>query len=119
MLRAEPDILSFDAHQGLEQFFGDPQAHHFVENGGWVDYGLIPNSLSVSPTEPASLFSRWLMAASIGGDPQALAQRAMVSATCGLGLLPPRVVNQSFQTARQVGGLIKRLAGVECFSEQA
>ncbi len=110
MFLAKPDILSFDAHQGLEQFFADSKAYDFVENGGWVVYGMVPNSSDLSTAQPASLFNRWLMAASVGGDPQVLAQRAMISATCGLGLLPSLAVNQSFDIARQVGSLIRRLA---------
>jgi hypothetical protein len=113
MCLAKPDILSFDAHQGLEQFFDDPQALHFLQSGGWVAYGMIPTSRRLSPADPASLFSRWLMAASMAGDPQELAQRAMITATCGLGLLDAVSVVESFSAASAVGRLIKRLAGIE------
>ena len=44
MCRAKPDILSFDAHEGLELFFADPDALRFVDKGGMVAYGLVPPS---------------------------------------------------------------------------
>lgn len=112
MCLAGPDILSFDAHQELEPFFTDPHALHFLQNGGWVAYGIVPTSPRVSTIDPASLFSRWLMAASVAGEPQDLAQRTLITATCGLGLLDAASVVESFQVARAIGKLIKRLAGV-------
>jgi hypothetical protein len=42
MFRVKPDILSFDAHEGLESFFAHPHAIDFVNQGGIVAYGLIP-----------------------------------------------------------------------------
>jgi hypothetical protein len=113
MCAAGPDILSFDAHQGLEQFFSDEDALRFVHRGGWVAYGLIPTSTDLLSLQPASIFGRWLAGASMAGDPQALAQRAMVTATCGLGLLDASWVPRSFDLARGVGRLIQQLAGVE------
>jgi hypothetical protein len=113
MCLARPDILSFDAHQGLEQFFADPHALHFSRNGGWVAYGIVPTSPRLSAVDPASLFSRWLIAASMAGEPQEFAQRALITATCGLGLLDAASVVESFNVARATGNLIRRLAGVE------
>lgn len=118
MCVARPDILSFDAHQGLEQFFAEPQARDYMESGGWVAYGMIPTSWSLEGAQPASMFGRWLMAASMAGDPQGIAQRAMITSTCGLGLLEPKSVKDSFRLAQGVGSLIKRLAGVETVTDQ-
>lgn len=111
MCRAKPDILSFDAHEGLELFFADPDARLFVDRGGVVAYGMIPTSPGVNPLDPASIFVRWLKAASLAGNPQKLAQGAMVTATCGLGLLDPSSIAGSFSLARGVGKLIRALAG--------
>src|SRR6266851_4773980 len=61
--------------------------------------------------DPASIFVRWLKAASLAGNPQKLAQGAMVTATCGLGLLEPSSIAGSFGIARGVGKLIRALAG--------
>ena len=112
MCLAKPDILSFDAYHGLEQFFADSQALHFLQNGGWVAYGIIPTSPGLRAIEPASLFSRWLMAASLAGEPQEFARRTLITATCGLGLLDEASAIESFHVARVTGQLIKRLAGI-------
>jgi hypothetical protein len=111
MCRAQPDILSFDAHEGLELFFADEDAREFVKQGGAVAYGLIPTWRSLEGIDPASIFSRWMKAATLAGDPQELARRALITATCGLGLLEPSSVAESFTAAHAVGKLIHALAG--------
>ena len=111
MCLAKPDILSFDAHQGLELFFADRFALDFIRNGGWVAYGMVPTMKRLDEITAAALFTRWLKAAALAGDPQELANRAMITATCGLGLLDPSSVAASFNVAHGVGRLIKRLAG--------
>ena len=50
-------------------------------------------------------------AASLAGDPQQLAQRAMVTATCGLGLLDSSSVEESFSVAHRISKLIRTVAG--------
>jgi len=110
MFRANPDILSFDAHEGLEFFFADAQARRHVRAGGAVAYGMVPTWSSLSALDPVALFTRWLTAASVSGDAQEFAQQAMVTATCGLGLLPESSVVDSFHLARGVGKLIGAFA---------
>jgi hypothetical protein len=112
MCRVSPDILSFDAYEGLESFFTNRHALEFVRKGGSVAYGMIPTWASLDALDPASLFTRWLAAASLAGDPQELAQRAMITATCGLGLLEASSVAGSFNLAHGVSRLIRNLAGV-------
>ena len=107
---ADPDILSFDAHQGLEEFFSSRSALEFLDRGGWVAYGLVPTSSDLSALRPGSIFSRWLVAASLARDPQDLAQSTIITATCGLGLLAPPAVIESFQIAADVGAMIRKLA---------
>jgi hypothetical protein len=111
MFRAKPDILSFDAHEGLELFFADPHALDFVNQGGTVAYGMVPTRPRLNAGDSARLFIRWLETASRAGDPQKLAQRAMITATCGLGLLDVPSVEESFSVAHGVSKLIRSLAG--------
>jgi hypothetical protein len=111
MCRANPDILSFDAHEGLELFFADGDARNFVKQGGVVAYGLIPTWKNLDGVDPAAIFSSWLKAVTLAGDPQELARRAMITATCGLGLLEPSSIAPSFSAARAVGRLVHALAG--------
>jgi hypothetical protein len=116
MCAVGPDILSFDAHHGLEQFFSARQAVDFVNGGGWVAYGMIPTSTDVQSVQSPSIFGRWLACAAMAGDPRALAQRAMVTSTCGLGLLDQSLVPHSFQLAHEFGKLLRQLAGLESAS---
>lgn len=113
MCSVKPDILSFDAHQGLELFFANTEAHDFVQRGGTVAYGLIPTQRGLEGLEPVTIFSRWLKAAALFGDPQELACNALITATCGLGLLDVPAVEESFRLAHGVGRLLRRLSGVE------
>lgn len=111
MCRVQPDVISFDAHEGLEAFFADWHALDFVQQGGTVAYGIVPTRPGVNAVDAASIFVRWLKAASLVGDPQKFAQRAMITATCGLGLLGASAVAESFSVAHSVSKLIRSLAG--------
>jgi hypothetical protein len=115
MCQAKPDILSFDAHEGLELFFADPDVRGFLDQGGVVAYGMIPTSSNPGSNPGAldsvSIFIRWLKAAMLAGDPQKLARHAMITATCGLGLLDPSAVAESFRAAHGVSKMIRNLAG--------
>jgi hypothetical protein len=111
MCQAKPDIVSFDAHDGLEWFFADPGARSFLDRGGTVAYGMIPTSANLAALDPVNIFLRWLKAAMSAGDPQKLARNAMITATCGLGLLDPASVAESFRVAHGVSKMIRNLAG--------
>jgi hypothetical protein len=111
MLRVKPDILSFDADEGLDLFFADSHALDFIHQGGIIAYGIVPTQQGLNALDSASIFVRWLQAASRAGDPQKLAQSAMITATCGLGLLDPSCVPESFNVAHSISKLIRSLAG--------
>jgi hypothetical protein len=110
MFHVKPDIISFDAHEGLELFFADWHALDFMQQGGMVAYGVVPTRMGVNTADSTAIFLRWLKAASSAGNPQKFAQRAMITATCGLGLLDPSAVAESFQVAHRVGKRIRALA---------
>lgn len=112
MFRTRPDILSFDAHEGLEAFLSHPESVDFVYREGIVAYGLIPNKQDLDAMDSAHIFIRWLEAVARRGDPQRFAQRAMITATCGLGLLDRASMYRSFAVARGVSRLVRSLAGV-------
>ena len=117
MCRAKPDILSFDAHAGLDLFFTDWRALDFVQQGGTVAYGLVPTRSGLDAADAASIFIRWLKGASSAGDPQRFARRAMITATCGLGLVEERSIEESFRVAQSVSKLVRTLAGTEASDE--
>lgn len=111
MCRVQPDIISFDAHEGLDLFFADWHALDFMQQGGTVAYGIVPTRPGVNAVDAARIFIRWLKAASLAGDPQKFAQRAMITATCGLGLLDASAMAESFGVAHSVSKLIRSLVG--------
>jgi hypothetical protein len=111
MCRAKPDILSFDAHEGLDLFFEDWHSLDFINQGGIVAYGLVPTRPGLTAVDSASIFLRWLKTASHAGDPQKFAQRAMITATCGLGLLDVPAIEESFRVAHSVSKLVRTLVG--------
>jgi hypothetical protein len=113
MWRAKPDIFSFDADAGLDLFFADWHALDFVQQGGMVAYGLIPTRSGLDAADAMSIYIRWLKAASAAGDPQKFAQRAMITATCGLGLLDEASIEESFRVAHSVSKLVKTLVGAD------
>ena len=76
-------------------------------------YGLVPTRSGINAADSASIFLRWLKAASAAGDPQKFAQRAMITATCGLGLLEEGAIGESFRVAHSVSKLVKTLVGAE------
>jgi hypothetical protein len=118
MCRVQPDIISFDAHEGLDSFFADWHVLDFMQQGGTVAYGIVPTRPGVNAVDSASIFIRWLKAASMAGDPQKFAQRAMITATCGLGLLDTSAMAESFGVAHSVSKLIRSLAGPPDLDEE-
>jgi hypothetical protein len=118
MCRVKPDILSFDADEGLDLFFADWHALDFVQQGGTVAYGLVPTRAGLNAADSASIFIRWLKAASLAGDPQKFAQRAMITATCGLGLLEASSIKESFSVAHSISKLVRTLVGSESELEE-
>jgi hypothetical protein len=107
--QACPDIVSFDAYQGLEVFCTDPAAQDFLRTGGWVACGLVPTWPRLDQLDPQALFARWLGAATDVMAVEALARQTLITATCGLGLLPAPAVASSFHLAHQ---LAQRMAQV-------
>lgn len=110
MCQVQPDILSFDAHRGLEAFFANTEAQIFLSRGGSIAYGSVPTWNDLDNVDPRALFARWLDAATRFGDPRELAKRAMVTSACGLGLLTESTTEASFRIAQSVGALIRPLA---------
>jgi len=68
--------------------------------------------------DSASIFLRWLKAASLAGDPEKFTQPAMITSTCGLGLLETSAVAESVGVAHSISKLIRSLAGSPELDEQ-
>ncbi|MHB8628902.1 MAG: uroporphyrinogen decarboxylase/cobalamine-independent methonine synthase family protein [Aggregatilineales bacterium] len=110
MLQAGVDILSFDAHQYLEVFMKAPDTRRFLREK-MTAYGLIPTMDNLSQLSASQIFSRWLLAIPDLDNAHDLAQRSLITATCGLGLLDRATTKRSFELAQAVADLMEKLAG--------
>jgi hypothetical protein len=109
LCQARPEIIAFDAYQGLEAFCADPTAQDFLRAGGRVAFGLVPTWQRLDQLDPNTLFERWRDAGTDIVPVDALARQTLITATCGLGLLPEAAVISSFGLAHQ---LARRVAAV-------
>jgi len=108
--QVRPDIIAFDAYQGLEAFCADPVAQDFLRTGGRVAWGLVPTWPSLDQLDPDALFGRWLDAATGVMAVDAVARQTLITATCGLGLLPEPAVASSFHLAHQLAWRMAQIA---------
>lgn len=103
MSRLNPDILSFDAYHGVKTFFRNKDALQFVEDGGIVAFGLVPTLQDMNDVDPYHLFSRWQVASyKVVTNRAELGRQSMITASCGLGLLPEAAVRDSFEIAHSI-----------------
>ena len=120
--RVKPDIVSFDAHAGFEEFFADRDAAAFVSGGGAVAFGLIPaqpgppasRGRAGGTSHPEAIAGRFRAAAeseaarAAGFPPlRYVMRRSLVTATCGLAFLDEPAARESFDQARAVSRLLR------------
>ena len=109
----DADVWSFDAHQGLGAFCRAEAPRRFLGGPGRVAWGLVPTSTGLNGVSVESLFTRWLQGASMMGDLAAIAQKSLVTATCGLGLLERCDASISFAYANRISDLMRFVASGE------
>jgi len=107
------DLVSFDAHLPISSENWFDLAHSVVARSGHVAFGLVPTSPNSEFSTP-DLFARWLRFAATAGDVIEIANKTIVTATCGLGLATPITAISVFERCQQVGKTIGRLACVPC-----
>jgi hypothetical protein len=90
-LESSAECLHVDAYRYLDELREDaPALQHFLEQGGWIAFGIVPTAMSGGTfPESASLVDRWLAftysMGRLGVDPDLLASRSVFSTSCGLG----------------------------------
>ncbi len=104
----QPDLISFDAHQGLELFLAEPQVHDYVTDGGALAFGMIPTTETLARDTAAHCYARWVAVLDDSAIADELAERAVWTATCGLGLLNAEVAAESFAQARQLAWMARQ-----------
>ncbi len=110
LCQARPDVISFDAHHGIEAFNADPDVQAFLAGGGRVAYGLVPTWSQLEQLSAQELLLRWLVAVPESTSATALARQSLMTATCGLGLLPETAARESFRLANELGQQVARIA---------
>ncbi len=106
--RVKPDIISFDAHQGLEAFLSNPDVQTFIGEGGWLALGMVPTWTDLGQFDVMQAFVRLVSAVEGKYDLSQLVSHSLVTATCGLGLLPVESAPASFTKCRELARLLQR-----------
>lgn len=108
LFAAAPDLISFDAYHELELVLTAPELPAFLDRGGTLALGLVPTLLDLSTFSPEAMLARWVAAAiGLNFDPQQLLRRTLITATCGLGLLPLEAAQMNFVQARRLAQLLQ------------
>lgn len=107
------DLVSFDAHLPVDGDRWLDLARLVVSRSGHLAFGLVPTDPN-SQTGTPELFAQWLRLAATAGDVIELANRTIVTATCGLGLATPAHAASVFERCRQIGDRIEQLAQSAC-----
>jgi hypothetical protein len=75
-----------------------------------VAFGLVPTWKRLDQLDPNALFERWLGAVTGIMPVDTLARQTLITATCGLGLLPESAVASSFHLAHQLAWRMAEVA---------
>lgn len=107
------DLVSFDAHLPVDGGGWFDLARAVVARSGYLAFGLVPTGPKPEHG-PADLFAQWLRLAATAGDVITIANKTIVTATCGLGLAMPATAVSVFERCRQVGEKIGQLSRSAC-----
>ena len=105
----QPDIISFDAHYGLEAFLSQSETRQFFESGRCLSFGLVPTWDTLENFNSSETFFRWTMATGEVGNIERLAEQSLITASCGLGLLNMKAAQESFLKAKELSKLVRRV----------
>lgn len=106
----KPQILSFDAHSELEEFFASPRAREYLDSGGLFALGLVPTLDDLSPVSATGQFFRFLSNAQGVESARAMARQSLITATCGLASLSKESSAASFKLAHEISELVELTA---------
>ncbi len=111
VLSTQIDILSFDAYGFFEKIllFKD-QLKQFMEKGGVIAWGLVPtlNQEDLQREDVASLKAKWeSQVRDLGADPELTKAHALITPSCGTGLLPMDLAIKALRLTRELALAIK------------
>ncbi len=119
LLDSQADILNLDAYEFLENLALYPtELRLFLERGGAVCWGIIPNNEAIRSESPASLAKRLrdgiqlitdkASARGIHIPSDELAARSLLSPACGLGPTTPEIAEQVFDVLAETSEILKK-----------
>jgi hypothetical protein len=106
--RVKPDIISFDAHQGLEVFLSNNEVRTFVDAGGWLALGMVPTWNDLSQFDVMQAFLRLISTHEKAHHLSRLTSQALITSTCGLGLVPVSSAVAAFTACNHLAHLMQQ-----------
>ncbi len=112
LFQAGLDVVSFDAYGYMESLALYPEElSRFLEGGGVLAWGLVPNTAAVEGVEPVDLARRFEegvgLLASRGVSEELLRERAMITPSCGLEGLDEERAERAYRLAAEVSALLR------------
>jgi len=112
LFKAGVRVVNFDAYQYMESMALYPaEVTAFLEAGGVLAWGLVPNNAAVDGETVESLARRFEegvdLLASRGVDRGLLARRAMITPTCGLEGLTAERAERAYTLTNKLSGLLR------------
>ncbi len=109
LLSTSVDILNLDAYGYLENLALYPtELHAFLERGGVIAWGIVPNNEAIAHETPDSLAQRlrdgWQLIADKASARgvritfDELAAHSLIAPSCGLGSTSPEIADRVFET---------------------
>jgi hypothetical protein len=113
------DILNLDAYGYLENLALYPgEVRAFLDRGGHVAWGIIPNNAEIFEVTPAGLAQRLRDGLKLIGDkargrgvsikPEEFAYRSLITTACGLGPTTIEIAERAVETLAQTGEILQR-----------
>ena len=117
ILSAPVDVISLDAYDYGQSLAAHAEAiDSFLHRGGIIAWGITPASAAALGETASGLANRiesiLARLAELGVDGDLLAGSALVSPSCGLGALAPRVAESIYDLTAAVSGEMVRRLGV-------
>lgn len=120
LLATQVDILNLDAYGYLENLALYPwEIRQFLDRGGVVAWGLIPNNELIYDVKPRDLAERLLSGFKLISDraagrgvmirPDEFATRSLIVPSCGLGSTTVEIAERVLDVLRETGDLLQKI----------
>ena len=118
LMSTKVDILSLDSYGYLDNLTLYPiELRSFLDRGGAIAWGLVPNTPEVFDVNPESLAERLTNGLELitarGGrsgvvlDPREIAHRSLVATSCGLGPATEAVAERALDILFEIGDILR------------